>query len=194
MDMALSMSYCPSTGITNALLLGRSAQQLLFIRHQIKQLLSLIVHPALLPTLIYSDLKSLLQTLVDRQFNEMYRVERKSGRTYVGYNDDDDENWTSGANSGDDEISLQALGIIQLVTAWEAYINCLKVEVELVKKFVRRIDTKNSTCLTVHGEIIVERLDFIAHEVNTMQFTAKYVTERAKAQVSAVGSRPLFRP
>jgi hypothetical protein len=84
-DLSLSLSYCPSTDVTCALLLGHSEKQMAFVKDQIICFASLANHPALIPTLICTYRRYLLRELVDEQFHNLYAVEAESGQTLLSY-------------------------------------------------------------------------------------------------------------
>jgi len=76
-DLALSLSHCPKTGATYALLLGRSERQAAFIKQQIQELATIAHHPAFLPTLVCTYHRTLLQRLSDHAMNELLSRDRQ---------------------------------------------------------------------------------------------------------------------
>ena len=82
-NMALSISHNPCTGITCALLLGYSDAQVAFILYRLRALASLASHPLLLPALISANIRTLLGTYADRIVAKLLKIEMKSGQTGI---------------------------------------------------------------------------------------------------------------
>ena len=81
MDIALSISHDPATGMTSALLLGCSDIQQAFIHEQIKTFAGLASHPLLLPLLFSAHQEQLLNREKDRLWRSLLEVETASGQT-----------------------------------------------------------------------------------------------------------------
>jgi hypothetical protein len=184
MDVALSLSYTPRTGITNALLLRLSWEQTLFVKHQIEQLQSVAAHPALLPTLIYSNQRSLIRRLIDEEVDTLFHVEVEAERDVVEFFN---SRGPVPKSNVDDMTAQRALTIIQFTTAWERYTKMLLCGLDSVKSFIKEIDNLvGEDDMRFRGEIITERLSFLSQKATMMQYMAEFVKERASAQVSAV--------
>ena len=119
--------------------------------HQLMQLAPVASHPALLPTLVYTYVRSLLQRLINKEFDNLYRVEAESGQTFVTIFDELGP--VPLGNSSHENTSKKALGIIQLVTAWEGYTKGLLFEIDSLQQFIRRLVVSNITRLTESGSL-----------------------------------------
>ena len=142
-DIALSLSYCPATGVTYALLFGSSDLQAAFIQQQVIQLAPLASHPALLPTLICSYLGGLLRRSTDKGINDLLEVETESGQTGVGVYDmlGMYRIRPLGQCCDHAETSKRALGIIQMATAWECHAKQILSHIESVRQCVTYINS-----------------------------------------------------
>lgn len=60
LDVALSMSYCPKTDITTALMVGLTVRQTEFFRAQVCKLARIAHHPALVPTLMAESVRRVI--------------------------------------------------------------------------------------------------------------------------------------
>lgn len=185
MDVALSLSYCASTRVTNALLLGNSTKQAAFIHNQVIQLAAIAGHPALLPTLVSVHCNSLLKKLIDDQIDALYLLENKTGQTFVALISD--RGPLPKGNEPDEDISNKALGVVQLVTTWECYTKSLLLQIDSIKQFIRDVAEKTMDDSTEdNGYILSERLEFISREGNVMLYKAQWIKDRASAQIAAV--------
>ena len=146
-DLALSLSHNHKTGITHALLLGRSELQAAYIKQQILDMAGLAHHPAFLPTLVCANHRSLLQRLSDQIHGELFSVEAASGQTMVGYDGVDPMEERSRSN-----ITNRVLGVIQLATAWEMYAKAMLYDVECIQEF----DTHVNSVTPVHRKPTVK--------------------------------------
>lgn len=73
------------------------------------------------------------------EINNLYRVEGGSGLTTVGFLDQKGR-WLAG--NMDEMTSTRALGIIQLVTAWQKYTGGALHTIGLVGGFIQRVEVK----------------------------------------------------
>lgn len=187
-DLALSLSHNHKTGITHALLLGRSELQAAYIKQQILDMAGIAHHPAFLPTLVCANHRSLLQRLSDQINGELFGVEAASGQTMVGYDGVDPMEERNGS-----DITNGVLGVIQLATAWEMYAKALLYDVECIQEFVTHVNsvTPVHRKLTVkaEGEILDERLRFLGNKGHLIVWRMQYVIQRAQAQQNAVNWR-----
>jgi hypothetical protein len=187
-DLALSLSYCPSTGLTYALLLGHSDLQAAFIQQQIKELAQLASHPALLPTLVCTYLRTLLQRLADQAFNNLLNVEAESGQSVFSVYSEFGPRPLE--NRSDADNSKYALGVIQLVTAWENYTKGLLFDIESVQNFIGYINSIAPSAqrapVEMQGLVLNERLRFLAQKGNSVLWRVQFIKERAQAQLTAV--------
>jgi hypothetical protein len=187
-DLALSLSHCPKTRVTYALLLGRSERQAAFIQQQIQQLAQIAHHPAFLPTLVCTYHRTLLQRLCDRANNDLFNVETDSGQTWAPVYDE--FGLLPQGNCDDAEITKRALGVIQMATAWEAYVKAVLSDVESLQEFIEHVNTLTPTArkdvVRAEGEILDERLRFLGGKGKFVLWRFQYIMQRAQAQQNAV--------
>jgi hypothetical protein len=187
-DLALSLSHCPKTGATYALLLGRSERQAAFIKQQIQELATIAHHPAFLPTLVCTYHRTLLQRLSDQAMNELFSVETDSGQTWAPVYDE--FGLHPQGNCDDANITKRALGVIQMATAWESYAKAMLSDVESIQEFVAHVNTltpmRRRDVVRAEGKILDERLRFLGHKGKSVLWRLQYVTQRAQAQQNAV--------
>jgi len=187
-DLALSLSHCPKTGATYALLLGRSERQAAFIKQQIQELATIAHHPAFLPTLVCTYHRTLLQRLSDHAMNELLSVETDSGQTWAPVYDE--FGLHPPGNCDDANITKRALGVIQMATAWESYAKAMLSDVESIQEFVAHVNTltpvRRRDVVRAEGEILDERLRFLGHKGKSVLWRLQYVKQRAQAQQNAV--------
>lgn len=184
MNVALSLSYCSSTRVTNALLLGLSPIQAVFLYNQVKKLATIAGHPALLPTLLSTYRSSLLEKLIGDQMSNLFLVENQSGQTFVSVLTE--QGILPRKNPSDEDISNNALGIMQLAPIWECYAKSLLLQIESIKRFIQAFGDKNPEDTTQIREMLLERLDFLYQKGNMMLYKVQSTRDRGSAQVSAV--------
>ena len=185
-NIALSLSHCPETGITYAMLLGRSPMQAAYITQRIIDLAPVAHHPAFLPTLICTFHRNLLRRLCDKANDDLFGVEMDSGQTWapvVGWR-------PQGMRPNDMEITKRVLGVIQLTTAWEPYSKALLSDIESIQEFIEHVNgitpAPRSMLVAAEGRILHERLSFLARKSSLMLWRFGYVKQRAQAQQAAV--------
>ena len=74
-NIAISLSYDPSIGLTCGLLHGYSTAQQTFVGEQIKTFALLVSHPLLLPVLFSTNLRQLLRIERDRLWERLLQME-----------------------------------------------------------------------------------------------------------------------
>jgi hypothetical protein len=183
-DFALSMSYCTETGEINALLMGTSLEQAEYIRETLSDLKEYAIHPALLPTILYSCTRSLLGELIHQEQEKMFQFEAMAGRT--------DVHIIIGGRImkpekvGHRDILKSARSILQLVMAWEYLSKSLLLEIDVLNRFVDSLAAAtNDNRIKVCSEIIIERLRFVSLKGNEVLFVAQKVKDRVQMQLEA---------
>ena len=122
MNISLSLSYDPSTGMTYGLLLGCSDIQQAFINEQIKTLATLAIHPLLLPVLFSAHQQQLLNRERKELWVSLLKVETESGQTGTPVIN----SHTFQMMSQDyGRVTERVLGVIQIASAWESYSKAL---------------------------------------------------------------------
>src|SRR5437762_717008 len=110
-DVALSISHNPSTGITCALLLRFSDAQVAYILHQLGILASLASHPLLLPTLTSGYIQTFLGDYAEDIIGRLLKLEMESGQTGI-LSYDKYGLWPLGQRNDYAAITREVLGII----------------------------------------------------------------------------------
>lgn len=149
-DIALSMSYDPGTGLTYGLLLGCSDAQQSFIRQEIDSLKRMARHPLLLPVLLLGQQQILLRELTEWVWLDLLDVEKASGRTGVVQDlpDGADRKDTTRPRIGYGAMTNKALGVVQLASAWESQTKALISDIETIQKETKHIDSMIFGCLS----------------------------------------------
>jgi hypothetical protein len=137
MNIAVSISHEPVSGLTCALLLGCSPLQAEFIHRQVREYAVLASHPLLLPTLFTGYQRRLLNFETSELWRKLLEVESKSGQTgapainshlYVSQGVDYNT------------ITIGVLEIIQLTSAWESYTQALLLGIESIQESIGYIN------------------------------------------------------
>ena len=193
MDIALSISHDPNTGVTCALLLGCSDSQVAFILHQLRILASLASHPLLLPTLISTYIRTFLGNYSDDIATRLLRLEMESGQTGV-LSYDEHGLWPLGQRNDYAALTSEVLGVIQLAVTWENYAKGLLFNIKSIQECISYINlaTPSPRKETVEAKsaILDERLRFLSHKGNITLWRLQFVAQRTQAQMTAVCFSP----
>jgi len=199
-NIALALSYCPRSRITNAILFGLSPSQAAFVLHQVKELAEVAHHPAFLPTLVCGYHRSLLRRLYDQANADLFDVEVKGGQS--GAPPPPGDWYPTQKLSNHKDVNVKALGVIQVSTAWEGYTKAMLADAANIQQFIAQVDSLFSARgvggLLMESRILFERLQFLARKGEIMLWRLQYITKRAQAHQAAVrtdrtlNSRQLF--
>ena len=186
-DVALSISYEPSTGLTCGLLLGCSAKQQTYVIQQLKSFAALACHPLLLPVLILEYHRSLITQLAEQLWRRLLALEVCSGQTGApvlgaGTIVDRDVDY--------DEITKKALEIIQLSAAFEGHGRTLLLGAESIKESFGHLFTL-SNCQDLQymedtKNILIEKMGLTNHQTLVLVEQLQYIYKRGQAQMTAV--------
>jgi hypothetical protein len=187
MSIALSISHNLTTGMTNALLLGCSDTQQLFVLQQLKTLARLAHHPLLLPILLSVHQMQLLNREKDRLWRSLLQVETASGQTgapLVGsYPSPDDSKDYS-------QITRDVLGVIQISSAWESRTKELLLGIEAIEESMKHIDglivQPKKAMMEDAENVFLEWLRHTTHKSSTLLCELQFIEKRAQAQMTAV--------
>jgi hypothetical protein len=193
MSIALSISHDPTTGMTNALLLGCSDTQQLFVLEQLKTLARLTHHPLLLPILLSVHQQQLLSREKHRLWVSLLQVETASGQTGAPA----EGSYPSPDNSKDyDQITRDVLGVIQVSSAWESRTKELLLGLEAIEENMKHIDKliaqPKRIILEDAENVFSEWLQYTTHKSGTLLCEFQYIEKRAQAQMTAVIFKKLF--
>ena len=215
MDLALSLSYDTSTGITCGLLIGCDTDQQTFIWQQLQTLREQTRHPLLIPVFLLGQQQVLLHEETEALWIDLLRVENASGQTGVIVIPVDEQSQGGGqkirAVSKDDkrsrpitnkQITNKVLGVVQLASTWESHIKALVQDIKAAKQSLEKVKsaTMNNSGSGAQGttptatdrgivgfsKMLEESLDLVMHKANTVLWDLEYINKRASAQMNAV--------
>lgn len=195
-DIALSISHDLVTGSTSALVLGLSDRQAAYVRYQLEILAPLATHPLLLPTLICAYFRTALERYTKDLWDRLLKLEQDSGQTGVPlYNQHGF--LPSGLVDDYTILTKEVLGIIQLSSSWQNWVQGLLYTIEAIQECNTHINslTLSSRIVPVKevGDMLLERLRFLSHKSNMMQYRLQYITQRAQAQMTAVSNHSYWQ-
>lgn len=190
-------------------MVGQSSRQSEFVRAQVARLARLAHHPALLPALLLSAMRSSTGAVVEGHRNKMHTTEASHRR--------------GGGALGLSPNSLYAsqslVEVARLCGLWVSYTECTVDEAERLRAFVARLSrdveaaraaatparvkdeqqqgddagmggySMADSDLDEIGLIIDERLDFILHKARYTLSTARYVRERSMDFIPTVSGQ-----
>lgn len=165
------MSYCPSTGVTNAVMMRSGSQDgFTWLEQDLEQLASLADNPFLIPTLVSQHLTEAFCSAVDRNFDRLHQAEFGSGQTGITMIGENGMPMSRG-NCEDPNLSVAVLGVAQHALAVEAYIRGQLLTVDLIKNEMLTFPWQQSPSIN-HDRIkeqnglLVKQLDFISRTLD----------------------------
>jgi len=201
MDVALSLSFDITTGVTYGILLGCDANQQTFIRQQLQNLREMARHPLLLPVLLAGQQQLLLFDETERLWLDLLRVENASGQTGVivaPIEENSSKNRQRFRTVSKDphgkrtittkQITNKVLGVVQLASTWESHIKALIQDTKAMQQSLKRVDGAviDKSNLEGPARALEESLEFTLHKSNTVLWDLEYINKRAGAQMTAV--------
>ena len=187
MDIALSVSHEPTSGLTCALLLGCSNLQAKFLRKEVKTYAMLAGHPLLLPTLLTGYQQQLLTRETAKSWDGLLKVETLSGQTGVPVAD---SHLYENDDTSFDNITKGVLSVIQLTGTWESGTQALLLCIESVQESINYVSTvtphQKEEFVTKIASILTERLIFLTHKSKVMLWDLLFINKRGQAQMTAV--------
>ena len=190
MNMAMSISHDPNSGLTCGVVLTHSGEQTAFLTKELKSYYEVAVYPLLLPILFTEYQRELLYQEAQRIWKRLLEVETASGQTgapvmFAG-------NYPPPGVSDFDEMIKGALQVVQLTASWIGYTEVLLSGTESIQESIRHI---NAT--TPHGRldyveaaesVMVEYLEYTSHISKAMLSRLQYLYKRGQAQMTAVSA------
>ena len=188
MNMVLSMSHDPNTGLTCGVVLTWSDEQTAFISEELKRYDAMAGYPLLLPILFTAYQRRLLHQEGQRIWKKLLEVETASGQTGVPVIFDDP--YALSASSSFDEMTKGVLQVVQLAAGWVNYTEVLLSAIEAIQESIRHINTTTPHARLDYVEaaesVMVEYLGFISHRCKVMLLELQYIYKRGQAQMTAV--------
>ncbi|KAI1386113.1 uncharacterized protein F4822DRAFT_430986 [Hypoxylon trugodes] len=191
--LAASMSYCPSTGVTNALVLGSGEQDgFSWLQQDLEQLAPLSDSPFLVPMIICQRLTDAISDSVDGISNRLHQVEIGSGQTGIMIVGDNGLPMPRG-HCEDPNLSVAILSVAQQLVAVEAYIKGHSVTVRSVKSEMlefpwHQFPSTNSDEVREQNKLIAKQLDFIDRSLSFALFGVEHLKQRANVQATAINN------
>jgi hypothetical protein len=191
MNISLSLSYNPSTCMTNGLLLGCSDIQQAFVHEQIKTLATLASHPLLLPVLFSAHQLQLLNRERKQLWVSLLKVETESGQTGAPVIN---SNIFPKKSKNYGRITKHVLGVVQIASAWESYSKALILGIDSIQDnliYLNDLTTgpRKATVKAV-ATVLTEWLTSVRHKSNVMLWDFEFIDKRAQAQMTAVRQAP----
>ena len=188
MNMVMSISYDPNSGLTCGVVLTWSDEQTAFISEEIKGYYAMAGYPLLLPILFVAYQRRLLHQEGKRLWGRLLEVETASGQTgvpMVGA-----EFHALSAKSNFDGMTKGALEVVQLAAAWVNYTEVLTSAIEAIQDSIRHVNTTIPHARLDYVEtaesVMVEYLGFTSHRCKAMLSELQYIYKRGQAQMTAV--------
>lgn len=188
MNMVMSISYDPNSGLSCGVLLTWSDEQTAFISEELKGYYAIAGYPLLLPILFTAYQRRLLHQEGKRIWRRLLQVETASGQTGVPIMGA--KFHALPAKSDFDGMTKGALEVVQLAAAWVNYTEILVSAIEAIQESIRHINTTTPHARLDYVEtaesVMVEYLGFISHRCKAMLSELQYIYKRGQAQMTAV--------
>ena len=189
MNMVLSISHDPISGLTCGVVLTRSDEQTSFVTEELKGYYAMAGYPLLLPILFTAYQRQLLHQEKKRIWDRLLEVETMSGQTGVPVKGAK-LRLALGASRNFDEMIQGVLEVVQLATAWVNYTEVLLSVIEAIQESMRHINTTTPHARLDYVEsaesIMVEYLEFISQRCKVLLSELQYYYRRGQAQMTAV--------
>ncbi|KAI0888726.1 uncharacterized protein GGS22DRAFT_196602 [Annulohypoxylon maeteangense] len=189
--LAISMSYSPCTGVTNAILLGSgSSNDFSWLQRDLEHLVSLADNPFLVITLICQRLMEAIYASIDDNFDRLHQVEIGSGQTGIMMFGENGMPMPRG-NCEDPNLSTTVLGVAQQALAIEAYIQGHQLTVRSAKSELlefpwQRFSPINHDRILEQNELIIKQLDFTNRTLDFALLRVGHLKQRANVQATAI--------
>ena len=190
MNMVLSISHDPNSGLTCGVVLTHSGEQTAFLTKELKGYYGIAGYPLLLPILFTDYQRELLHQKAQRIWKRLLEVETASGQTgapvmLCG-------RYPPPESSDFDEMIKGALQVVQLAASWVEYTEILLSTTESIQESIRHINATTPhgrlDCVEAVESVVVEYLGNISHRCKTMLSQLQYFYKRGQAQMTAVSA------
>ena len=199
MNMVLSMSHDPNSGLTCGVVLTWSDEQTAFISEELKGYCATAGYPLLLPILFTAYQRQLLHQEGKRIWRRLLEVETMSGQTGVPVMHAE-HLYAQPASRDYDEMIKGVLEVVQLAAAWVNYTEVLLSTIEAIQESIRHIHSTTPHARLDYVEtsesIVVEYLELVSQRCKIMLSELQYYYKRGQAQMTAVSIAPasMFDP
>ncbi|KAI0844758.1 hypothetical protein F5Y00DRAFT_273585 [Daldinia vernicosa] len=191
--IGVSMSYCPSTGVTNAVMMRSGPRDgFNWLEQDLDQLASLADNPFLVPTLVSQHLTEAFCSAIDRNFDRLHEAEFRSGQTGITMIGENGMPMSRG-NCEDPNLSVTVLGVAQHVLAVEAYIRGQLLTVDLIKNEMlafpwQQFPSINQDRIKEQNGLLVKQLDFISRTLDIALIRIDHLKQRTTVQATAIAN------
>ncbi len=189
MNMVLSISHDPKSGLTCGVVLTWSDEQTAFISEELKGYYAIAGYPLLLPILFTAYQRRLLHQEGKRIWGRLLQVETMSGQTGVPVMHAELQH-APPASRDFDRMTKGVLEVVQLAAAWVNYTEVLLSTIEAIQESIRHINTTTPHVRLDNVEpaesVMVEYLEFTSHRCKVMLLELQYIYKRGQAQMTAV--------
>ncbi|KAI8960826.1 hypothetical protein F5Y11DRAFT_328553 [Daldinia sp. FL1419] len=191
--VGVSMSYCPSTGVINAVMMKSGSEDgFSWLEEDLKQLASIADNPFLIPTLICQHLTEAFCSSVDQNFDRLHEVEFGSGQTGIAMIGENGVPMSRG-NCEDPNLSVTVLGVAQHSLAVEAYIRGQLLTVGMIKTEISAFSWEQSVSgshnrIKEQNDLLVKQLDFISRTLEIALTRINHLKQRTTVQATAIAN------
>ena len=189
MNMVLSISHDPNSGLTCGVVLTWSDEQTAFISEELKEYYEMAAYPLLLPILFTAYQRRLLDQERKRIWERLLEVETMSGQTGVPVMHAE-LLYALPASRNFDRMTKGALEVVQLAAAWVNYTEVLLSAIVTIQESIRHISTTTPHARLDYVEtaesVMVEYLEFVSQRCRVMLLDLQYIYKRGQAQMTAV--------
>lgn len=194
---SLSISYYPSKGNTRALLHGCTHSQRDALRGQLRAFSSLAPHPLLIPLLLITMKKQLIDNQEQQLWKSLVDIETQSGLTGAPAIGARSHSASLLIDQNIEIVTRRALGIVQIATYAGTHAKSLLVMIQSIQESVNKVNAATShphkDCIEKAGLILSERLTFLAQTTQVMLGDLEFIEKRAQVQITAVWNlMPIF--
>ena len=189
MNMVLSISHDPESGLTCGVVLTWSDEQTAFISEELKGYYAMAGYPLLLPILFTAYQRRLLHQEGQRIWGRLLETETMSGQTGVPVMHAELLH-APPASRDFDRMTKGVLEVVQLAAAWVNYTEVLLSTIEAIHESIRHINTTTPHARLDYVEpaesVMVEYLEFTCQRCKVMLAELQYIYKRGQAQMTAV--------
>ncbi|KAI0191368.1 hypothetical protein EV127DRAFT_469314 [Xylaria flabelliformis] len=187
---SMSLSYDPSTGQINALVLIASEPPGNFgwLEDDLRQLRPLATNPFLLPTLICQRHTEAIAATMRKTWDEFHQLEISSGQT--------DFRMVGVEHLGrcdDPRLPVAILGVLRVVIALKAYIKVHILTVDSIKEELEAfpwdiLPESEKARAEEQNKLILKHLDWIITSMKITEVQVEHLRQRADVQATAINN------
>ncbi|KAI1755307.1 hypothetical protein F4782DRAFT_488058 [Xylaria castorea] len=187
---SMSLSYDPSTGQINALVLVASEPpgEIGWLEEDLRQIGPLAANPFLLPTLICQRHTEAISATLRKTWDEFHQLEISSGQTDIrmlGVN--------HLGHCDDPRLPVAILGVVRVAIAIETYIKAHIITVDSMKKELEAfpwntLPDSERVQAEEQNKLIVKHLGWIITSLKIAKVQVEHLRQRADVQATAINN------